>query len=373
MAIWHESRQALRLGRLSGWRKIASRDCVHSAVCRTFLPVMNARLIRISLIAWMLVPMTGQAADEDSLREAITRSLHLIERSAAIGIDERPNCFTCHHSGLPVMTLLTAQERGFSVRVETLQTQLQFTADQLAKGRANYLLGKGQGGQAFMAGSALWTLKLGDWKPDATTRAVVEYLLGHQKEIGHWKPPSIRPPSEESPFSATYFALESLKHFSTTDQQTRSQERIAQAQIWLLQTPAETTEDRVFRLASLHSVAAEVTAVQTATGELLRTQRPDGGWAQLESMTSDAYATGTALVQLQRTGSLLTTDPAYQRGLQWLLKDQLADGSWHVVSRSKPFQKYFESGYPHGKDQFISITAASWATTALALALDVSP
>jgi hypothetical protein len=40
-----------------------------------------------------------------------------------------------------------------------------------------------------------------------------------------------------------------------------------------------------------------------------------------------------------------------------------------VVSRSKPFQTYFESGYPHGKDQFISIAAAGWSTAALALAV----
>ena len=51
------------------------------------------------------------------------------------------------------------------------------------------------------------------------------------------------------------------------------------------------------------------------------------------------------------------------------MSNQLPDGSWHVVSRSKPFQPYFESGYPHGKDQFISIAAAGWATTALLLAL----
>ena len=75
---------------------------------------------------------------------------------------------------------------------------------------------------------------------------------------------------------------------------------------------------------------------------------------------------------MHRTGSITATEPAYARGLQWLLKSQLADGSWHVVSRAKPFQKYFESGYPHGKDQFISITAACWATTALALALPVA-
>ena len=71
-------------------------------------------------------------------------------------------------------------------------------------------------------------------------------------------------------------------------------------------------------------------------------------------------------------GMLAPRDSAYERGLQWLTKSQHADGSWHVRSRSKPFQSYFESGYPHGKDQFISITAACWATTALLLSLPVS-
>ena len=39
-----------------------------------------------------------------------------------------------------------------------------------------------------------------------------------------------------------------------------------------------------------------------------------------------------------------------------------------MKSRSKPFQPYYESGFPHGKDQFISISASGWATAALALA-----
>ena len=57
----------------------------------------------------------------------------------------------------------------------------------------------------------------------------------------------------------------------------------------------------------------------------------------------------------------------YQRGVKFLLGDQLEDGSWHVRSRSKPFQTYYESGFPHGKDQFISMHASSWATLALLL------
>jgi hypothetical protein len=39
-----------------------------------------------------------------------------------------------------------------------------------------------------------------------------------------------------------------------------------------------------------------------------------------------------------------------------------------VKSRSKPFQPYYESGFPHAKDQFISIAASGWATAALAVA-----
>jgi hypothetical protein len=44
------------------------------------------------------------------------------------------------------------------------------------------------------------------------------------------------------------------------------------------------------------------------------------------------------------------------------------DGTWLVKSRSHPFQTYFESGFPHGPDQFISVAASGWATAALVLA-----
>jgi squalene cyclase len=125
----------------------------------------------------------------------------------------------------------------------------------------------------------------------------------------------------------------------------------------------------VFRLRSLHVADAPKDEIRGAVQELLKTQRADGGWAQLADVDSDAYATGTALVALHQAGGVETTDPAYRNGLRFLLARQLNDGSWHVPTRSTPIQTYYESGYPHGEDQFISITAAGWATTALALAL----
>jgi N-acyl-D-amino-acid deacylase len=329
-----------------------------------------AKQIHLLLFVMLHATCVSQGTGEPELRAAVAKSLPLLERSSAIAIRERSNCFTCHHGGLPVMTFLSARDKGFNIDEENLGKQLQFTADSLAKGRANYLQGRGQGGAAFMAGSALWTLKLGGWKADETTEAVVEYLLEHQKERPHWAPPSIRPPAEESPFSATYFALEGIRHFAGEAQKSRLTARLSSTLAWLEKTPPGTTEDRVFRLQALRTAGAEVDA---AVADLLATQREDGGWAQLETMETDAYATATALVALHRAGGLPIAEANYQRGIAWLLRAQLPDGSWHVVSHADPFQKYYESGYPHGKDQFLSITAATWATTALLDALPPGP
>jgi N-acyl-D-amino-acid deacylase len=93
------------------------------------------------------------------------------------------------------------------------------------------------------------------------------------------------------------------------------------------------------------------------------------GWAQLDEMHSDAYATGQTLFVLQATGH----DPAeaaYQRGVRFLLETQRPDGSWLVVSRSRPIQRYhaFDDEDPLGRNQFISVPATSWAVAALAAA-----
>ena len=76
---------------------------------------------------------------------------------------------------------------------------------------------------------------------------------------------------------------------------------------------------------------------------------------------------------LKEAGALPVTDKAYKRGIEFLLKTQLEDGSWYVKSRSIPFQPYFESGFPHGHDQWISAAASNWATMALALSIGPTP
>ena len=337
---------------------------------------MNSRLVHWFARAALLYAFTGfDAFAEDlvpsnvAIKAAVARSLALLETASRGSMEKRKQCFTCHNQALPVMALTTARSRGITIDAENLRHQVQFTAEFLGKNRTNYLAGQGQGGQALTAGYALWTLEMGGWKSDETTDAVAEYLLKFQKDLGHWKPQTVRPPSEESLFTVSYVALRGLKMFGTAGQQERISQRTAQVRQWALNTPAQETEDHVFRLRALRVAEAPRDEIRGAAQELLKTQRADGGWAQLESLDSDAYATGTALVALHQVGGVATADPAYRNGLRFLLARQLDDGSWYVPTRSTPIQTYYESGYPHGEDQFISITAAGWATTALALAL----
>jgi hypothetical protein len=106
--------------------------------------------------------------------------------------------------------------------------------------------------------------------------------------------------------------------------------------------------------------------VKKAVDVLLTKQRTDGGWSQTDDMTSDAYATATVVTALQEIGRLPADHPAILSGCRYLIDTQLNDGTWQVKTHAKPIQTYYESGFPHGADQFISIAATAWATLALA-------
>jgi hypothetical protein len=339
---------------------------------------MFTRLATLLITAFATVAAPIASADEpavsqSTLRASIEKSLPLLT-AGAVGHRENRTCFACHQQGPPIFALMAAKDRGFNIDEEEIARQSAFIAKFLDGNRENYLQGKGQGGQADTAGYALWALHVAGFKPNDTTAAVAEYFLLRHKDKDHWLNSSTRPPSELSQFSTTYLGLYSLASYGTTAQAERIAARTAQVREWLLKTPAIDTEDRVFRLLALEAAAAPASDIAAAAKELLSQQRDDGGWAQLDSgepataLESDAYATGTALVALHQAGELATSDPAYQKALAFLLKTQLPDGSWHIISRSKPFQPYYESGFPHAKNQFISCAATGWATWAMVLA-----
>jgi hypothetical protein len=139
------------------------------------------------------------------------------------------------------------------------------------------------------------------------------------------------------------------------------------AATWIGEYRPSTNYDLAWRLQGLVWGGKSKDAILKARRDLLALQRSDGGWSDIPSMESAAYTTGLAMISLQSSG-LLVSDPAYQRGVEYLLNTQLEDGSWHVRTRAAGFQPYFDNGFPHGVDQWISAAGTSLATIALTLA-----
>jgi hypothetical protein len=317
-------------------------------------------------IAWWLVAAAGMNPTPANARAAAERAMPLLY-AAAEGHIGQQSCFACHNQSFPMLAFHAAGGRGLGVRDEDVKAQTSFVHDFLRRNQDKFRKGAGTGGQVDTAGYALLTLELGGQEPDDVTAAVVEYLLKYQADRDRWRTVSNRPPSEASDFTTTYLALRGLRVWGTRDQQKAIDKRVAVVRGWLLQARPKDTEDRVFRLLALKEVGADPDLMQGAAAALARTQRTDGSWSQLDDMPGDAYATGSALYALHIAGRMATTDPAYIRGVGFLLRTQAADGSWYVQSRSRPFQPYYEGGFPYEKDQFISAAASGWAATALIL------
>ena len=208
------------------------------------------------------------------------------------------------------------------------------------------------------------------YKRDINTDTVAWYILQRQHANGEWPAQHAdpRPPLCLDYIGLTVRSMRALQLYTPAANASDYRRAIRLAATWLANAHSYNNDDRSWRLAGLAWAGTNPAATHQATKELLAAQRPDGGWSDLPSMNSTAYATGKSLVALNIAG-LPVSSPAYQRGVKMLLQTQQEDGSWYVQTRALGFQPWFDSGFPHAHDQWISAAGTNWAAQALALAL----
>ena len=311
-------------------------------------------------------------ATETNIRKAVEKALPTLW-TALEGYNDVHTCFACHHHGTALVAFGIARTRGYDIPEKKLQAQIDFLAADLERNQKNYEKGRGPGpapagGETDNTCYQLLAFDAIGYKPSKSTETLISYTLGNQKSRDNWFTPADRAPTEGSSFTTTALNIRGIQAYRTKDQKAVADKRIDAAKGWLVKTAAKDNEDRVFRLIGLVAAKAESGDIEQATEDLVKTQREDGGWRQTDSMASDPYATATALYALQTAGGLKVDDAAIRKGVAFLLGTQEDDGTWFVKTHSKPVQRYFESGFPHGKDQFISCAATGWATAVLALA-----
>lgn len=300
----------------------------------------------------------------NTIQAAVQRSLPLIQRGD-VTFMQKSGCVSCHNESLPAMAISVARKNGFKVDEDMAKRELQAVVAFEDIWRDRLLQGVAPGGVSY----TLVSLQAMGYKPDFITDAVARDIRMHQLANGSWRPPcgGSRAPHCGTQITNTALSIRALQAYAHPANKADTEKAIERAADWLLKTPATSTEDRVFRLIGLVFAHANKDVVQKAVREVLAMQREDGGWSDLPTLASGAYATGSAMMALYYAGLPVTDDP-YQRGIQFLLNSQLEDGSWYAKSRSLAVQPYFDVGFPHGYDQWISIAATSWATMALASA-----
>jgi ankyrin repeat protein len=299
-------------------------------------------------------------------RVSLTRSMARL-LDAAPGFREKTGCISCHHNAMPAWAAAVA--RGKGIQFDEVRARKN-TDDIFAFFKSNMprmMTGDpAVGGEALTAGYALLALAAGGHPSDTMTAAMMQWIIARQMPDGRWVGNGLnRPPSEYSIISHTAIAAGGLKSYSLPRRQSQVTQTLRRARQWLLAAKPGSAEERAMRLMGLVWTDAGQSDITAAVRAVREAQESSGGWSQFGRTEADAYATGLSLHALHVAG-VAPSDQIYRKGVAFLLGTQYQDGAWLVRTHSFPVQRYFESGFPFGRHQWISSAGTSWATLAIA-------
>jgi ankyrin repeat protein len=310
------------------------------------------------------VPTVAQG----DLRPTVTRTVSLVEKSAA-KFFAASGCVSCHAQSMTDLVVAEAGAKGVPIDASAAADRVQMLKA-VYPPEPFYERFDAAGAQEQVAYPLIGLAAL-HHPPDRMTDAMAANIAAAQLANGSWHVgAATRPPAEEGDLFRAAICIRALKVYAPPGRGPEMQLRIERARQWLASATPITAEDRNMQILGLHWAGADARKLTPLVKVVLAKQQPQGGWSQREGQKADSYATGQSLFMLAVAGGVSPADPAYQRGLKFLLSTQAADGSWYVPSRSPKVQAYFDGGFPYSGDQWISSWGTAWAAMALAQALD---
>lgn len=303
------------------------------------------------------------------LRSMIQVSTALLQRSSTSAATSG-GCVNCHHQNFTGIAVAAVRSKTIPVDEAAAAEQRQAMISGLRGRESTFAQRNDSGGGLDSALNTLLALQADKYPADAMTDATVAYILSRQFTDGRWPREEVsRAPIQDGDINRAVVCLSLLQAYAPPSLKAEVNERIARTRQWLLRVQPRSTDDEAMLLIGLKISGTPQSSIQAAGKVVLAAQNADGGWGGNKNLESDAYATSEALTALFDAGIVMPGDRSYQRGVQFLVQTRAADGSWHVKSRAQKFQPYFESGFPYGHDQWISVAATARAVVALARAI----
>lgn len=315
-------------------------------------------------------PAKGGIADP---RLSLTRSVARL-LDVAPKFREQATCISCHHNAMPALAAANARRKGIEIDAVRARKNLDDILTFFKSNAPRMMLGDpAVGGEALTTGYAQLALAAESHPLDRVTATMTHWLLARQMPDGRWLGNGLnRPPSEYSVISHTAIATGGLKAYPLAGRKNEIAASLQRARQWLVAAEPKSAEERGMRLMGLVWTDAPRPRVDAAIKDVRARQEASGGWSQFARTEPDAYATGLSLYALHVAG-IAPADEAYRKGIAFLLGSQYQDGPWLVRTHSFPVQRYFESGFPFGRHQWISAAGTSWASLAIAQTLPDAP
>jgi prenyltransferase beta subunit len=330
--------------------------------------VLSSGIFLLSMLAGRM--NRTASIDKKEIKKSATKSMLLLQKSAyTFTNNTKLKCASCHNNTLTAMATGIARQKDIpvtdSLSVSNIASMKYTLALACNPNKITEFLAAN-----FVIPYILVGLSAEKYPADIYTDIAVDYIMSQAKPDGSFLTETFRVPLESGDIHLTAMAIRSIQLYASAAKKQHVAELVTKARLWLEQAQTDQQQELAFQLLGMHWCGSNNDQKNKIAEKLRSMQNPDGGWSQLTTLKSDAYATGQTLYALYVSGMEKTDGAAYQNGLDYLLKTQDEKGAWFVSTRSFPIQPPMTAGFPpHNHDEFISAAASNWAVMALMNAL----
>lgn len=296
----------------------------------------------------------ARAAEHVPPRAAVERGLLYLKGEAFAWKDTR-KCAACHHAATMLWAFNEARVAGYSVDDKAGKVITEWAFQDMA---LNARTGQPPPRNLINLGWVYLLLSV-ETAPIATVASnenaqhlaresagtnatarltaretLIQEIVAKQASDGSWgKPLDLRVPLGGPPEDIAI--LSRLALIESADNSKAVLDCIARAGAWLNSNhDSQSRQARNLRLLMNIREGKSTDETAASIASIRAEQNADGGWSQTAEMPSDAYATGQALYVLIRAG-VDPTEAEVERGVEFLIRTQRADGSWPMTSRVK--------------------------------------